>query len=104
MDFNRKAQWVKNGHLTLDLEDSNYAGVVFRESLSIALTYADLHQTQLLAADIINAYLQAQMSEKHYIICGLEFGIENVGKRALIVRALYVGKAVGRDLWHHLQS
>ena len=58
--------------------------------------------------DIINAYLQATTSEKHYIICGIEFGLENVGKRHLIFRALYGplygGKAAGRDLWHHLRS
>ena len=34
---------------------------------------------------------------KHYIICGREFGLEHVGKRALIVRALYGGKTAGRD-------
>jgi hypothetical protein len=44
------------------------------------------------------------MLEKHYIICGEEFGLENVGKRAIIVRALYGGKAAGRDFWHHLRS
>ena len=53
---------------------------------------------------IRNAYLQAPTSEKHYIICGQEFGLENVGKRALIVRALYGGKAAGQDFWHHLRS
>ena len=43
------------------------------------------------------------MLEKHYIICGLEFGLDNLGKRALIVRALYGRKAAGRDFWHHLR-
>ena len=51
-----------------------------------------------------NAYLQVPTSEKHYIICGPEFGLEHVGKRALIVRALYGGKVAGRDFWHHLRS
>ena len=55
MDFTWKACWVKNGNLTPDLEDSKYAGVVLRDSLSIALAYAAIHQTQVLAADIINA-------------------------------------------------
>ena len=70
----------------------------------ISLTYADINQTQVLAADIRNSYLQAPMSEKHYIICGLEFGLDNWGKGALIVRALYGRKAAGRDFWNHLQS
>ena len=56
------------------------------------------------AADIRNAYLQAPTTEKHYIICGAEFGIENQGKIALIRRALYGGKVAGRDFWHHLRS
>ena len=33
MDFTRKARWVKDGHLTPDLETSKYAGVVSRESI-----------------------------------------------------------------------
>ena len=104
MDFTRKARWVKDGHRTPDLEDSKYAGVVSRESVRIMLTYAALHDLPVLAADIRNAYLQAPTSEKHYVICGKEFGLENEGKRAIIVRALYGGKAAGRDFWHHLRS
>ena len=56
-------------------------------------------------ADILNAYLQAPSSEKNYIPkCGIEFGLENVGKRAKIVRALYEGKSSGRDFRNHLRS
>ena len=104
MDFTRKVRWVKDGHLTPNLEDSKYAGVVSRKSGRISLMYAALHKIPVLAADIINAYLQAPTSEKYYIICGIEFGLKNVGKRALIVRSLYSEKAAGRNLWHHLWS
>ena len=45
-----------------------------------------------MAADVQNAYLQDPSSEKNYIICGPEFGLENVGKIARIKRALYGGK------------
>jgi len=58
----------------------------------------------VLGADIRNAYLQAPSSEKHFIICGPEFGIENEGRVALIHRALYGGKVAGRDFWHHLRD
>ncbi len=58
----------------------------------------------VLGADICNAYLQAPSSEKHFIICGPEFGIENVGHVALIHCALYGGKVAGRDFWHHLRN
>jgi hypothetical protein len=57
-----------------------------------------------LKGDIQNAYLQAPSSEKHFIVCGPDFGTENVGRVALIRRALYGGKVAGRDFWHHLRE
>jgi hypothetical protein len=104
MDFTRKARWVKDGHKTPDPTTSSYAGVVSRESVRIALTYAAMMGMDVFAADIQNAYLQAPSSEKHFVICGPEFGLENVGRVALIRRALYGGKVAGRDFWHHLRS
>ena len=38
MDFTRKACWVKDGHLTCNPIESNYAGVVSCKSVCIALT------------------------------------------------------------------
>ena len=104
MDFTRKARWVLDGHKTLDPIGSTYAGVVSRESVRIALTYAALNELDVFAADIRNAYLQALSSQKDYIICGPEFGVENMGRTALIHRALYGGKAAGRDFRNHLLS
>jgi hypothetical protein len=104
MDFTRKARWVLDGHKTPDPVGSTYAGVVSRESVRIAFTYAALNGLDVFAADIRNAYLQAPSSQKDYIICGPEFGIENVGKVALIYRALYGGKAAGKDFRNHLRS
>ena len=104
MDFTRKARLVKDGHKTEDIHISNYAGVVSRESVRIAFTYAALKGFDVWAANIQNAYLQAPTSEKHYIICGREFGIENVGRVAIICRALYGGKLAGRDYWKHMRA
>ena len=75
-----------------------------RESVRIALTYAALNNLPICACDIQNAYLQAPSSEKHYVVCGPEFGLENVGKYAIIVRALYGRKSAGRDFWNHLRG
>ena len=97
MSFERKARWVLDGHKTADPICSNYAGVVSRESVRIAFTYAALNKLDVAAADIRNAYLQAPSSRKDYIICGPEFGLENVGRVALIHRAIYGGKTAGRD-------
>ena len=104
MDFTRKARWVKDGHRTPDPHRSTFAGVVSRESVRIALTYAALNNLDVVAADIQNAYLQAPSSEKHFVICGDEFGVEHRGKIALIKRALYGGKSSGADFWRHLRT
>jgi hypothetical protein len=104
MDSTRKARWVKDGHKTPNPTTSSFAGVVSRESIRIALTYAALLGLPVIGGDIKNAYLQAPSSEKHFIVCGPEFGVENIGRVALIRRALYGGKVAGRDFWHHLRE
>ena len=104
MDFSRKARWVLDGHRSADPIGSTYAGVVSRDSVRIALTYAALNDIDVVAADIQNAYLQAPSSQKYYIICGAEFGLENIGKIALIRRALYGGKSAGKDFRNHLRA
>ena len=86
MDFAKKAQWVKDFHRNPDPESSIYAGVVSRESIQILVTHSVMNRVPVTAADVRNAYLQAPTSEKHYIICRPEFGLENVGKKALITR------------------
>ena len=104
MDFTRKSRWVKDGHLTADPLESNFAGVVSRESVRIAFTYAALNELKVYAADIKSAYLQAPTSEKHYIICGEEFPMEHRGCIGIIKRALYGGKCAGADYWKHMRS
>ena len=84
MDFTRKATWVLDGHKTPDPIGSTFTGMVSRESVRIAFTYATLNGLQVFAADIRNAYLQAPSSQKDYVVCGPEFRIENIGKVTLI--------------------
>ena len=104
MDFTRKARWVKDGHLTPDPNTSNFAGVVSRESVRIALTYAALNDLEVCAGDIKSAYLQAPTSEKHYIICGADFPLEWQGCVAIIRCALYGGKCAGADYWKNMRT
>ena len=54
---------MKDGHRTPDPTTSNYAGVVSRESVRIAFTYAALNGLDVFAADVQNSYLQAPTSE-----------------------------------------
>ena len=95
MDFTRKARWVKDGHKTPDSTTPSFAGVVSRRRICVTLTYAALLGLPVIGVDIRNAYLQALSSEKHYIICGPEFGIENEGCICIICRALYGSKVAG---------
>jgi hypothetical protein len=104
MDFTRKARLVFGGHKTIDPKGSTYAGVVSRESVRIAFTYAALMGLDVMAADIQNAYLSAPCSQKYYTICGPEFGSELQGRIAIIVRALYGGKSSGKDFRDHLRD
>ena len=104
MDLTRKARFVANGSKTADPSGSKYAGVVSRESVRIAFTYAALHGLNILAGDIQNAYLQAPTSEKFWCKCGKEFGSEEEGRIAVIVRALYGTKSSGRDFRNHLRD
>ena len=52
MDFTRKSRWVKDGHKTPDPAWSTFAGVVSRDSVRIALTYAALSELDVKAAVI----------------------------------------------------
>lgn len=104
MDMTRKARYVANGSKTTEPSGSKYAGVVSRESVRIAFTYAALNDLDILAADIQNAYLQAPCSEKFWVKCGKEFGPQLEGRLAIIVRALYGTKSSGRDFRNHLRD
>ena len=57
MTLEWKALWVKDGHKTPIPEWSTFSGVVSRESVRIAFTYAELNGLPVCAADIQNAYL-----------------------------------------------
>ena len=104
MDMTWKAQLVADGHKVADPQGSTYAGVVSRETVRIALTYAALNGLDILAANIQNAYLTVPTSESFYIVCGPEFGTENIGKKAIVKRALYSTNSAGRDFCNHLRD
>ena len=57
MDMTRKARWVLDGHNNPDLVHSTYVGVVSRECVRVALTYAALTYLDVTCANIRNAYL-----------------------------------------------
>ena len=95
MDFTRKARLVAGGHKTAPPEQLTYSSVVSRESVRMGFLLAALNDVDIVAADVGNAYLNAETKEKVYIITGPEFGPLDQGKVAVIVRALYGLKSSG---------
>lgn len=101
MDFTRKARFVAGGHMTETPASLTYSSVVSRESVRIAFLLAALNDLDVLAADIGNAYLNADCREKIYFTAGPEFG-SHEGQQVLIVRALYGLKSSGAAWRAHL--
>jgi hypothetical protein len=95
MDFTRKARFVAGGHKTDPPATLTYSSVVSRDSVRIAFLIAALNDLDILAADIGNAYINADVREKVYFIAGDEFGINKKGKRVVIIKALYGLKTSG---------
>ena len=63
MDFTRKARFVAGGHMTEPPVIITYSSVVSRDSVQIGFVLATLNDLELVAADIGNAYLQANTKE-----------------------------------------
>ena len=57
-----------------------------RESVRIALMIAALNHVEVMLTDILNAYIQAPVTEKVWTMLGPEFSKDEV-KTAVIVRA-----------------
>jgi Reverse transcriptase (RNA-dependent DNA polymerase) len=108
IDFTRKARYVGGIHVTNPPTTQTYASVVSRESVRIAFLYALLNNLKVMAADVQGAHLNAPCKEKVYTRRGPEFGPENIGKIAVVVKALY-GLTTSADAWrehlsHTLES
>jgi hypothetical protein len=69
-DFRRKARFVAGGHTTDTPHAMTYECVVSKESVRIALTLAVLNDLDVKMADIENAYLTAQITEKLWTALG----------------------------------
>ena len=78
-----------------------YESVVSRETVRIALTIADLNDLEVEASDVMNTFLTAPCAEKIWTTLGPEFG-DDVGKKAIIVQALYVLKLSGASFGNHI--
>ena len=102
VDFTRNARWVLDGNRTPDPEGSLYARVVSRDPITISLTYGAWNVLDVVATDISNAHFQDISSKKNFIICGTEFLLKTVVKKAITKREIYGGKFGGRDFINNL--
>lgn len=73
-DGHHKSHLVMDSHLTNIPAESVYSGVVSLCSIRLLLFLTKLNGMQAWATDIGNAYLEAETTEKVYIIAGPEFG------------------------------
>ena len=90
----RKARFVAGGHTTETPKSITYSSVVTRESVRIGFLVAAMNDLEIYAADIGNAYLNADCREKIYFVAGPEFGTHE-GKVLIIKKALYGLKSSG---------
>ena len=73
-DGRRKARLVAGGHMTFVPDGEAYSSVVSIKGLRICIFLAELNGLKIMAGDTGNAYLEAYMQEKVYVIAGPEFG------------------------------
>ena len=100
-DFTCKARLVAGGHMTKTTTTIMYSSVVSRETVRIAFMIAILYDLEVKSGDILDAYVQAPVTEKVWTMLGPEFG-KDARKTAVIVRALYGLKSAGGAFRSHL--
>ena len=77
------------------------ASVVSREKVRIVLMIASLIDLEVKVGDILNAHIQAHVSEKVWTTLGPEI-CKDAKKTAVIIRALYGLKPAGAAFKSHL--
>ena len=88
-DLRYKAMLVARGHMIKAMAMIMYASVMSRETVKIAL-----NGLEVKLGDILNAYVQAPVTEQVWNTLGSEFG-KDARKTAVIVRALNGLKSAG---------
>ena len=89
MDFTQKARYVAGGNTTEPPAEATYSSVVSRESVRIGFLMAALNDLEIYAADVTNAYINADCREKIWTVAGPEFGATEQGSVMIIKKALY---------------
>jgi len=93
-DMRRKARLVLSGQLTPPSNDKACSGILSLEGVRTVLFLAELNELQLCAADIAQAYLEANAREKLVIVGGPEFKDLSV-HTLILIKALYGARTPG---------
>ena len=104
MDFTRKATFVAGGHVIDPPDCITYSSVVSREAVRIIFLLAALNNLDVCAANIGNAYLNADCAEKIYTVAGKEFGRRLQDKVLIVSKALHSLKSSGAAWQKHLSA
>ena len=92
---------MAGGHITDAPVIIAYASIVSRETVRIALMIATLNDLEVKSGNILNAYVQALVTEKVWTTLGPEIG-KDARMTAVIDRALYGLKSTGAAFKSHL--
>ena len=85
-DFRQKARLVTGGHMIEALATIMNASIVSRETVRIALMIVTLNDLEVKSSNILNAYIQASVTEKVGTTLGPEFS-KDARKTTVIVGA-----------------
>ena len=87
-DFQRKTHLVASCHMVHTPQMTTFSSVVTRETLVL------LHDLEVKAGDVYNAYVMAPNCEMIWIVLSSEFE-DNADESAIIVRTLYGLQSAG---------
>ena len=90
-------------NMTNTMDVITFSSVVKRGTVCIALTIVVLHNLEVGACDVLNAYVKTPNREKIWTVSGPEF-VDNAGKSAITVRVLCGLKSAVLCLEHILQN
>jgi hypothetical protein len=102
-DGRRKARLVAGGNWTVTPKEDIYSGVIGMDSVRLAFALAAMHNLDVCAADVGNAFLYGKTKEKVAIKAGPEFG-EHAGKILIVDKGLYGLKSSAARFHEHLAA
>ena len=102
-DGRRKARLVAGGNWTVTPKEDIYSGVIGMDSVRLAFALAAMHDLDVCAADVGNAFLYGKTKEKVMIKAGPEFG-DYAGKTLIVDKGLYGLKSSAARFHEHLAA